>query len=535
MKLILPTHGGKRGAESPEQRVLIHSLLNPWLRLKDYPVLCRSRSFHIMGFGVFAALSAIAFCMVFQGVLLYRGLPAGQVATLAMLLPTLALMVWFFARLVNLIFVGREVFRDPWKHLTATGFNVHGGILGLILWGVLCGRQLDIAPLLILDGLCLAGLLSQAVARIGCYNYGCCYGTPTAGPLAVRYTNPESKILRVNPGLRGVSVHPVQLYTSASNLAAFAAFVPLMRYAPPSGLLSALSLLYFGVNRLVIERFRADLCVNYDSANRPIRLTGRLSWLMLAAGVALLAFVLPGLWMRSPAEAPAVADFLGRVRAYHAAHGPAVGVAVTTSAALIFLGYGVHGERIGVFPLIGRAAPGAPADTFAPGRRSSPYEITTNLSVADWLWVFGTSLWSRQDCYFAIRQKVFLARRDGIRVGMLRLKFYRTFTEIGNAYLRPGERGTRLIWALGEAARAHLGVAATVYAIAGNDLARALGRYGYHPAAEPVPRPLERRFAMSRFFGALLGVDYRLIQLDVHARYSALKDEAATQTVHSAG
>jgi hypothetical protein len=49
------------------------------------------------------------------------------------------------------------------------------------------------------------------------------------------------------------------------------------------------------------------------------------------------------------------AEFLGQVRAYHGAHGPAVCAAVAIGALLTFLGYGVHGRRIGVFPLVGRA------------------------------------------------------------------------------------------------------------------------------------------------------------------------------------
>jgi hypothetical protein len=154
-----------------------------------------------------------------------------------------------------------------------------------------------------------------------------------------------------------------------------------------------------------------------------------------------------------------------------------------------------------------------------PARRSSPYEVTTELSAADWLWVFAVSLWSRLDIHFALRQKVFLARRDGRRVGLLRLKFYRSFTEVGNAYIRPGERGTRLMWALGDAVFAHAG-GARVYAIARHDLARGLERYGFRPVEGPVPDALRRRFALSRLLGGLLGVDYRLIQSDGRTRAS---------------
>lgn len=506
------------GPMPPPKEESVHAVWTPLRGLKDRPVLFRGRTFHVMGFGVFAALSALGFGWVFQAVLLYRGVPADQVVALTLRFPMLAIMIWFFARLMNLLFIGRDMLRSPWDSLMSTGFNMHGGVVGLLLWGLWIGERLAIQPLLILDGLAVAAPFTYAIARLGCYNYGCCYGKPSSGRLAVRYTNPDSKILRVNPALAGVPVHPVQLYTSTASLVAFIVFVWGLRYAPPAGWPAGLGLLYFGGSRLVLERFRGDLYVNYDPTGQAIVLTKRLSFLLLGGGITLLAFVLLRARVTHPVAPPGIPAFVEQVRAYYATYGGIVIPLMVGSAALIFLGYGVHGKSIGTFPFRRGTAKGKPTYSTLAAPESSPYTITKCSGLADWLWVLTISVRNRQDCYFAVRQKIIIARRNGVRIGMLRVKRYRTFTEIGNAYIARRERGTGIIWALIEAVRVELDVKsdwnAPVYAIAHHDLAHALARYGCRPVKGPIPRPLAWRFKLSRLLGKWWGVDYQLIQLN---------------------
>jgi len=324
--------------------------LRPVILLKDYPVLYRGPSLHIVGFGLFAAVSAVVFGLGFLVSALARGLPENRVPDVLLGLPLLAGFVWLFARIVNLLFFGREVLRQPLKHLTATGFNEHGGIVGGILWAFLMSRLVHTPPLAVLDALSLAALLSQAVARIGCYNYGCCYGTPTSRRIAVRYTHQESKVVRVNPGLRGVPIHPTQLYMSAAHLAAFAALAALAGLPVVHGYLTGLFLLYHGLSRLLFERLRGDLHHNYNPNEEAIRLTGRLSTAMVVSGTVLLA-VLALQVAHGPGGLPPVSIRpLAEVAALFRQHRAVAAAATGLAAILIFIGYGIHGRRIGVFP-----------------------------------------------------------------------------------------------------------------------------------------------------------------------------------------
>lgn len=87
--------------------------------------------------------------------------------------------------------------------------------------------------------------LGYAIARIGCFGAGCCYGRPTELPWGVLF-----------PG-HAQPVHPTQLYATVMNLAIF--FV-LSRWATRQrfeGQLFAAFLMLHGLYRFINEFFRA--------------------------------------------------------------------------------------------------------------------------------------------------------------------------------------------------------------------------------------------------------------------------------------
>ncbi|GAB4486726.1 MAG: prolipoprotein diacylglyceryl transferase [Thermodesulfovibrionales bacterium] len=58
--------------------------------------------------------------------------------------------------------------------------------------------------------------IGHAIGRIGCFCAGCCHGSPAQGlPWAVTFTHPESL------AIRGVPLHPTQLYESGAELLNF--------------------------------------------------------------------------------------------------------------------------------------------------------------------------------------------------------------------------------------------------------------------------------------------------------------------------
>jgi phosphatidylglycerol:prolipoprotein diacylglycerol transferase len=57
--------------------------------------------------------------------------------------------------------------------------------------------------------------LGHVLGRLGCFAQGCCYGRPTELPWGVMFTDPACS---VKPELRGLPLHPVQLYEAAGEL-----------------------------------------------------------------------------------------------------------------------------------------------------------------------------------------------------------------------------------------------------------------------------------------------------------------------------
>ncbi|MCX7926230.1 MAG: prolipoprotein diacylglyceryl transferase [Fimbriimonadales bacterium] len=87
--------------------------------------------------------------------------------------------------------------------------------------------------------------LGYAIARIGCFGAGCCYGAPTDLPWGVRF-----------PGIDH-PVHPTQLYATALNLLIFAILSWWATHRRFEGQLFAGFLILHGLYRFLNEFFRA--------------------------------------------------------------------------------------------------------------------------------------------------------------------------------------------------------------------------------------------------------------------------------------
>ncbi|NJD55219.1 MAG: prolipoprotein diacylglyceryl transferase [Nitrospirae bacterium] len=158
----------------------------------------------------------------------------------------------------RIFFIGTE-----WRHFSEHpldmlkiwegGLVFYGGVIFAIpvaIWyarrnGLLLWQTVDIwAPSI---------ALGHAIGRLGCFCAGCCYGLPTDLPWGVTFSNPETL------AVRGVPLHPTQLYESAAELLNFAFLVTLRRRKTFHGQLFWVYVLNYAVIRTVIELFRGDL------------------------------------------------------------------------------------------------------------------------------------------------------------------------------------------------------------------------------------------------------------------------------------
>jgi phosphatidylglycerol:prolipoprotein diacylglycerol transferase len=108
-----------------------------------------------------------------------------------------------------------------------------------------------------LDIMGMVTCIVHGFGRIGCFNAGCCYGTPTESSLAVIFTDENSQA-PINS-----SLHPVQLYESAFIFLLLGCLWFLKNRKQFDGQLFLIYLMVYSAGRSVIETFRGDEARGY--------------------------------------------------------------------------------------------------------------------------------------------------------------------------------------------------------------------------------------------------------------------------------
>jgi phosphatidylglycerol:prolipoprotein diacylglycerol transferase len=103
--------------------------------------------------------------------------------------------------------------------------------------------------------ICVIGLtLAHAFGRLGCFSAGCCYGKPTESFFGVRF---QSEL--VDSSLRGVPLHPTQLYEAFSLVLLFIGLLIVRKKRAFDGQVLLVYFMVYPVLRSIIEVFRGDL------------------------------------------------------------------------------------------------------------------------------------------------------------------------------------------------------------------------------------------------------------------------------------
>ena len=95
--------------------------------------------------------------------------------------------------------------------------------------------------------------IAHAFGRFGCLAAGCCYGKPTDLPWGIKL---NSEL--VEPLVRGVSLHPTQLYESFSLTIVFAGLLWVHRTRKFEGQVALTYFMAYPIIRSIIEIFRGD-------------------------------------------------------------------------------------------------------------------------------------------------------------------------------------------------------------------------------------------------------------------------------------
>lgn len=162
-------------------------------------------------------------------------------------------------------FIGGKVFyyfEDPgfyfsppsnMLHNFRTGFVFYGSMIFVIpavIWMVR-KHKLQILPML--DIVAISGIIIHAFGRLGCFFAGCCYGSPTEGPIFIEFTN-EASVAPLNQHL-----HPTQLYSVTLLICIFVILYMFKRHQRFEGQLFFIYIMLYAIGRSIIEIYRGDL------------------------------------------------------------------------------------------------------------------------------------------------------------------------------------------------------------------------------------------------------------------------------------
>lgn len=217
-----------------------------------YPGLLQVGGFSVHSYGVLVAAALLAPIWVGSLEARRKGLPRDTVSDLA--LPVI-LAGLAGGRLAYVLGWEPELlWRDPVGVLAVWrgGLALHGGVLAGLAAGVWYARRRRLSVWRLGDALAPALILGQGIGRVGCFLSGDSYGSPSALPWAITFTDAHA----LAP--QGVPLHPVQLYELGLDLALFAALWGLRRRTIFDGQLFLLYVGGYGMIRLVTEVFRGD-------------------------------------------------------------------------------------------------------------------------------------------------------------------------------------------------------------------------------------------------------------------------------------
>lgn len=309
-------------------------LIEPLSGLNKNPILLRGKSFHLVYFGLFAAVNTF----VTASVLLFYIDAKGHdfKSSLFLILGLCMAGDMLGVKLFHVISLGRKFFGDAGKYLNQTAMYNQGGVLGVFFVLFIISLIEDIDLIVIFDAAAYGAVIGLVFGRLGCYNYGCCFGKPAKSVLSVTYTNPDAKVLRLSPELRGIPLVPTQIYSSYANLFMFILFTIIARSFPFDGVIALLFIVLYNGFRILIEKYRIKSSGPDYAMVAVFMLIGFLLFLVW------YSFFSSKVFSHSPLQYPislySYCKFISNRRVFL----PVIVVSVVS-----FLFYGVHGKTLG--------------------------------------------------------------------------------------------------------------------------------------------------------------------------------------------
>lgn len=241
------------------------------------PVLAQLGPFKLYGFGLMLALAfTLGLLWATRRAERRLGVNSDRFSVWLIVAIIIALIG---ARLLYIVFFPDLFFANPLGTLLAQGGLVwYGGMAAFIAMLALMARRFGVRFLALGDVMALPAGLGLAIGRIGCLLAGCCYGAACNLPWAITYPAGHETYPH--------AVHPAPLYESFGLALMLAAIAHVKHHHPqklPTGRVSAIFLIGYGILRFLVEYIRGDRLVWLDTLN--LSASQLISLVVVGAGV----------------------------------------------------------------------------------------------------------------------------------------------------------------------------------------------------------------------------------------------------------
>ena len=149
--------------------------------------------------------------------------------------------------------------------LSSSGLHAPGAIIGGLLGGAVLVWVLRLPAGRVIDSLAVGAGVGIALARIGCFLHGCCFGTVCSLPWGVRFRHDDFVLSQqIERGFLPpeatlpLPVHPLQLYFAVDGLAIAALLVWLWPRRRYDGEIGLVFLVAFFASSALLELLRFD-------------------------------------------------------------------------------------------------------------------------------------------------------------------------------------------------------------------------------------------------------------------------------------
>ena len=147
-----------------------------------------------------------------------------------------------------------QLFERPWSIFFIWEDRAFiGGPIAVALYAIYFSRKHKISYWTISDVMLPGLVIGHAFGRVGCFLAGCCHGRPTSSGLGVKFHS-----VLVEQALRGVPVHPTQLYEALALVVLFTGLLFLSKRKVFEGQVGLSYFIAYPTIRFILEFFRGD-------------------------------------------------------------------------------------------------------------------------------------------------------------------------------------------------------------------------------------------------------------------------------------